>query len=180
MVKMYIIKRYLILILAAILVLASGLVMGCGQKQSVAELKVYLDEASPIMRRHVETTETSNQVNRAFILAVSSGNQVEVIKALTNYVDTLDWALGRTDSVLLGFKKLTPSREARAFHSLMIESLIKEQAGLGDMLSYYSSVLRYGFGDDKALDNANTLMLEAQKIWLQAQYELQDLRQKLE
>ena len=172
-------KRYLILILVAILALASGLWVGCGQKQSTAELKAYLNKASPIMQRHVETTETANQENRTFVAAVSSGNQVKVLKALTKYVDTLDWALGRTDSVLLDFKKLTPPPEARTFHSLMIESLIKEQAGLGDMLSYYSSVLRYGFGDDEALNNANTLMLEAQKIWLQAQYELQDLMQKL-
>ena len=173
-------KRYLIPILMATLVLSSGLTAGCGQKQSTAELKVYLNEASPIMQRHVETTETTNRANRAFLTIVSSGNQVELIKALANYVDTLDWALDRTDSVLLDFKKFTPPPEARTFHSLMIESLIKEQAGLGDMLSYYSSVLRYGFGDDKALDNANTLMLEAKKIWLQAQYELQDLMQKLE
>ncbi len=173
-------KRYLILILAAILVLTSWLWVGCGQKQSTAELKVYLNEASPIMQRHVETTETTNQANRAFVAAISSGNQAEVIEGLTNYVDTLDLALGRTDSVLLNFKKLTPPPEARTFHSLMIESLIKEQAGLGDMLSYYSSVLRYGSGNDKALNNANTLMLETQKIGLQAQYELQDLMQKLE
>ena len=173
-------KRYLILILATILMVTLGLWVGCGQKQSTVELKAYLNEASPIMQRHVETTETGNQANRTFLAAVSSGNQAEVIKALTNYVDTLDWVLGRTDSVLLDFKKLTPPPEARTFHSLMIEGLIKEQAGLGDMLSYYSSVLRYGFCDDKTLNNANTLMLEAQKIWLQAQYELQDLMEKLE
>ncbi len=173
-------ERYLIPILAAILVLTSGMVVGCAQKRSTAKLETYLEESLPIIKRHVETTEIGNQANRTFLAAVSSGNQVKVIKELTNYVDTLDWALGRTDSVLLDFKKLTPPPEARTFHSLVIESLIKEQAGLGDMLSYYSSVLRYGFGDDKALDNANTLMLEAQKIWLQSQYELQDLMQKPE
>ncbi len=173
-------KRYLIPILVAILVLTSGLWVGCGQKQSVAELRSYVDDALPIIKRHVETTETTNQANRTFVAAVSSGNQVEVIKALTNYVDTLDWALGRTDSVLLDFKKLIPPPEARTYHSLTIESLIKEQAGLGNMLSYYSSVLRYGFGDDEILDRANKQFLESQKLNLEAQYELQDLMQKLE
>jgi len=173
-------KRYLILILVATLVLSSGLWVGCAQKQSTVELKAYLNKASPIMQRHTETTETTNQANRACLTAVSSGNQVEVLKAVTTYKDTLEWALKRVDSELLDFKKLIPPAEARAFHSLMIDGLTKEQAGLGDMLSYYSSVLRYGFGDDTALDNANTLMLEAQQIWLQAQYELQDLMQNLE
>ena len=173
-------KQYLIPILLGILVLASGLVVGCGQKQSTAELEAYLNEASPIMQRHVETTETTNRANRAFLGAVSSGDEAEVIKTLVIYVDTLEWALNRVDSELLDFKKLIPPPEARTFHSLMIDGLMKEQAALGDTLAYYSSVLLYGFGDDKALDNANTLMFEASNIWLQAQYELQDLMQKLE
>ena len=98
--KLRAMKRYLILILA-ILVLASGIVTSCGfirttpQKQStdeVAELKSYTQEASPIMKRHTETTETGNQANRAFLKVVTSGNQAEVLKALTTYRDTLDWA----------------------------------------------------------------------------------------
>ena len=171
-------KRYLILILTAIMVLTSGLALSCSQKQSTAELEAYLEESLPIVKRHVETTETSNQANRAFVRAVSSRHEAEVIKTLTTYVDTLEWALGRTDSVLLDFKKLRPPPEVRTYHGLMIESLIKEQAALGDMLSYYSSVLRYGFGDDKILDRANEQFLEAQKLNLQAQYELQDLMEK--
>ena len=179
-------KRYLILILA-ILVLALGLVISCGvirttpQKQptdEVAELKSYTQQASPIMKRHTETTETGNQANRAFLIAVASGNQAEVLEALTTYVDTLDWALNRVDSELQDFKRLTPPPEARTFHSLMIEGLTKEQHGLTNLLSYYSSVLRYGVGDGEVLDAGNELLLEAQKIWLQVQYELQDLLQK--
>ena len=172
-------KQYFILILATILVLTSGLAISCGQKQSTAELEAYFEESLPLMKQHVETTETGNKANRAFITAFSSGNEAEVIKALITYVDTLEWALGRTDSVLLDFKKLTLPPEARTYHSLTIESLIKEQAGLGNMLSYYSSVLHYGFGDDEILDRANQQFLEAQKLNLEAQYELQDLMQKI-
>jgi len=130
------------------------------------------------MKRHTETTETTNQANRAFLKAIASGNQAEVLKALTTYVDTLDWALNRVDSELQDFKRLTPPPEARTFHSLMVDGLTKEQHGLTNLLSYYSSVLRYGVGDGKVLDAGNELLLEAQKIWLQAQYELQDLLQK--
>ncbi len=172
-------KQLFILILATILVLTSGLAISCGQKQSTAELEAYFEESRPLMKQHVETTENTNQANRAFLTAVSSGNEMEVIKALTTYVDTLEWALSRTDSVLLNFKKLTPPPEARTYHSLTIESLIKEQAGLGNMLSYYSSVLHYGFGDDEILDRANQQFLEAQKLNLEAQYELQDLMEKI-
>ena len=160
--------------------LTSGLVIGCGQKQSSAELQAYVEEALPIMKRHTETTETTNQANRAFLEAYASGDLQKITEALTDYKNTLEWAVNRVDSTLLDFKKLIPPAEARAFHSLMIDGLTKEQAALGDTLAYYSSVLLYGFGDDKAIDNANTLMLEAQQIWLQAQYELQDLMQNLE
>lgn len=171
-------KRYLILILI-ILVLASGLVIGCGQKQSSAELQAYIEEALPIMKRHTEITETTNQANRAFLKAFASGSQKEVLKALTAYRDTLNEALNHVDSELLEFKKLIPPPEVRTFHSLMIEGLTKEQAGLTKQLSYYSSVLRYGFGDDKELEDGNELLFEANKIWLQAQYEFQDLLEKV-
>lgn len=148
-------------------------------KQPAGELEIYVEKAAPIMKRHVETTETTNKVNRAFLSAVSYGNQAEMIKVLTNYVDTLKWALDRTDSVLVDSKKLMPPSEARTFHSLMVETLLKEQAGLTKQLSYYSSVLRYGFGNDKELDDGNALFLEAQMIWLKTQYELQDLLRKI-
>ena len=172
-------KQYLMPILVIILMLTSGLVIGCGQKQSSAELQAYVEEALPIMKQHTETTETTNQANWAFLKAFASGSQKEVLNALTAYRDTLDWALNRVDNELLDYKKLMPPPEARELHSLMIDGLLKEQAGLTKQLSYYSSVLRYGFGDDKELDDGNELLFEANKIWLQAQYEFQDLLEKV-
>ncbi len=178
-------KRYLLAIMI-ILVLASGVMAGCGfirvtpEKQSVAELQSYVNEALPFMKQHAETTDIGNQANRAFLKAYASGNQKELLKALTAYRDTLEWAVNRVDSTLLDFKKLVPPVEVRTYHSLMIEALTKEQYGLTKQLSYYSSVLLYGFGNDKELDDGNALLLEAQKIWLQAQYEFQDLLEKVE
>ncbi len=177
-------KRYLIAIIV-ILVLILVAVTGCAlgfrirEDKSTTELEDYLAKASPIMQRHAETTETGNEANRAFLKVFASGNIEEVLNALTAYRDTLDWALNRVDSELLDFKKLIPPEEARTFHSLMIEGLLKEQAGLTKQLSYYSAVLRYGFGNDKELDDGNALLAEAQKIWLQSQYELRDLLQKI-
>jgi len=168
-----------------ILVLTSGMVAGCTcvrvvpQKQSSAELEGYLAKASPIMKRHTETTETGNEANRAFLKTYATGDLQKILETLTDYKDTLEWALNRVDSVLLDFKKLIPPEEARTFHSLMIEGLTKEQYGLTKHLSYYSSVLLYGSGNDKELDDGNALLLEAQEIWLQVQYELQDLLQKI-
>lgn len=142
--------------------------------------KSYLEKVTPIMRRHAETTETSNKANRAFIEAVASSNEAEVIKALTNYKETLSWALSRVDSELADFKKLIPPPEARRFHSLVIDILIKEQDGLANLLSYYSAVLRYGSGDSAALNRGNNQLLEAQRLWQQAMYELADLQQKFQ
>ena len=69
-VRIGVMKRYLIPILI-IFVLVSGVLGGCTcvritpQKQSTTELEDYLAKASPIMKRHVETTETGNEANRA-------------------------------------------------------------------------------------------------------------------
>lgn len=177
-------KRYLIPIII-ILVLTSMLVVGCGfigvtpEKQSVEELKSYVNDALPIMKRHAETTEKTNQANRVFLETYASGDLQKITGALTDYKNTLEWAVNRVDSTLLDFKKLLPSSEVRTYHSLMIEALTKEQYGLTKQLSYYSSVLLYGSGNDTELDDGNALLLEAQKIWLQAQYEFQDLLDKI-
>ena len=151
-----------------------------GDQMVTTPLLSYIEGALPIMERHAETTETANQANRAFLTAFASGNQDELIKAFTTYVNILDWALNRVDSELLDFKNLIPPPEVRTLHNMMIEGLTKEQAGLTKHLSYYSSVLHYGSGNDKELDDDNRLLLEAQEIWLQAQYEFQDLSQKSE
>jgi len=178
-------KRYLIPTLIT-LVLASVVLVACGHKSEApasptpehieaTQLKSYCQEALPIMKQHDETTEKTNQANRAFLKAYATGDLKKTIEELTNYKNTLEWAVNYVDSTLLGFKKLTPPPEVRTYHSLMMEALTKEQYGLTKQLSYYSSVLLQGFGDDKELDDGNELLLEAQKIWLQAQYEFQDL-----
>jgi len=157
--------------------LSALLVAGCSQKPSTAELQTYIEQALPIMERHTETTETTNQANRAFLRAYSSGSQKEIIETLVSYKDTLEWALNRVDLELLDFKALTPPPQAMNVNSLMIDGLLKEQAGLTKQLSYYSSVLRYGFGNDKELDDGNKLLFDAQRIWVRAKNEIQDLTQ---
>jgi len=170
-------KRYLILA-TAILMLALGLLVGCVQKQSVAELDTYINQAVPVLKQHAETTETTNMANRAFLTALSSGNMAKTSEALTSYKETLLWAVNRVDAELSSFKKLLPPNEARTFHSLILDGLTKEQYGLTKQLSYYSSVINYGSGDAAELNDGNALMLEAQKTWSQAMYELQSLIQK--
>ena len=154
------------------------LALSCGQDQTTQELESYCQDALPIMEQHTETTDTTNQANRALLYAYAYGSMEQMYEALTIYKDTLVWALNRVDSTLLDFKKLTSPSEVREFHSLMIEGLTKEQAGLTKLLSYYTSVLRYGYGYDKELDDGNRLLGQATNIWTQATYEFEDILEK--
>jgi hypothetical protein len=168
--------------IVAVLLSVSLLVVGCGngQSTSTAELEAYVDEAFPVFERHAVTTETTNEANRAFFAAYYSGNQAETVRTLTAYRDTLAWALNRVDSELLDFKQLSPPPDGRTLHNLVIDGFQKEQYGLTKALSYYSSVLNYGFGDGAELNESNDLLMEAQDIWQQATSELQDLQDKIE
>lgn len=225
-------KRYLILILI-ILALTPGLVVGCGEKQSTAELITFLATEEPIIKRHNETLDTISKAMEAITLeakkpatpkdepSASSKTQLEAIEppkpatnvpvsmyqlsteeiikalttpapkseptipsglkeALTSGVDTLDWALERMDSEIFDYKRLSPPPEARTYHGLTVEILLKERAIYNDFRSYYRSLLSYGYGDDEALDRAKKQSVERQRLWLLAQYELDDLIQRIE
>jgi len=118
---------------------------------------------------------SSGQSNRGSLTAAHSGSRVEKSAALAEYVDMLDWALGTIDSLLLDFGKATPLPEATTYHSLTVERLLKEQAGLRDMLAYHSSVLRYGSGDADLLDKGNKQLSEAGEVDLRILRELQNV-----
>ncbi len=225
-------KQHFILILMAILVLTSGLWVGCGQKRSTAELIVFLAAEEPIIKRHNETLDTISKAMEAITLeakkpatpkdesSASSKTQLEAIEppkppggapvplgslttediikalktppptpkptipsglkeALTLGVDTLDGALERMDSEILDYKRLKPPPEARTYHGLIVEILLKEQAIYTQIHSNYSSLLSYGYADDKALDRVKKLSEERERLWLLAQYELDDLIQRI-
>ncbi len=233
MVKTHTMKRYLILILVATLVLASGLWIGCGQKETTAELIAFLATEEPIIERHAETVDAINKATEAITSeaekpvtpkdesSASSKTQMEAIEppkpsggvpvsihslsaeeiirslktpiptpkptipsglkeALTSGVDTLDWALEQIDSEIVDYKRLNPPPEARVYHGLTVEILLKEQAIYNDIRSHYRSLLSYGYGDDEALDRVKKLSEEVSRLHLLVQYEWDDLIQRIE
>ena len=168
-------KRYFLFILMVSFISITSLIAGCNQEQAKIAVQIYLREALPIVEKHIETTETLNKAYLLLMEKLSSSTRSEANNALARYKETLEWTLSRTISELLDFKELIPPQKAKHFHNLMIENLTKEQTALDELISYYSSVLRDSSADDGTLNNANLLMSEAQQIWLQSLYELQNL-----
>ena len=120
-----------------------------------------------------------NRATRVFETAEGSEDQTEAIEAITDYVDTLEWAAGRIDSAVVYFNNLKQPSEAKTFHNLMLQCLTKYQAAFDNVLSYYSSILQYGSGDSETLDTANEQLSEAEYLYMQAQYEYEELGKKL-
>jgi hypothetical protein len=212
-------KRYLILILA-ILVLASGLATGCGfvettpQKQSrveAAQLSAYITEELSITQRHRETFADVSKAIQAIYLEAKkpspddpSKTQSEAIDtkpekppalslqaltveellkakpvtpkpakpvipsglkaALISGIDTLDWALERVDSEILNYEKRSPPPEAKTYHRLMREVLLKERKAYNEYRSYYNSFLQHGKGDIEALTKASEYSMESVRL----------------
>ena len=101
-------------------------------------------------------------------------------EALTSGVNTLEWALDQVDSEIVDCGKLAPPPEAQNFHDLVVSYLEKERAAWEKLLSYNSSILSEGYGDETELNSANMVSLEARLIWLEARLELEELDPTLE
>ncbi len=62
-------------------------------------------------------------------------------EALTSGIDTLDWALEQMDSEIRDYQRLNPPPEAKTYHGLTVEVLLKEQAIYSNIRSNYISLL---------------------------------------
>lgn len=100
-------------------------------------------------------------------------------EALTTTVNTLEWGLRRVDSEIVDYGKLIPPPEAQHFHDLLVSYLRTERAVWDNLLSYNSSILSKGHGDEGELKWANMLSLQARILWLEASLALNELDPRL-
>ena len=185
-------SRYLIPILLVVLVLLSGLPIGC-QKQPQEDLESllgYLDEVDPIMGEYLQMMLSVTKSDKAIIDAVEYGDMGEIVEAITAHKNNVNHALQCVDSGLLILEGLRPPIEAQDFHRLMIESLEKAQDGL--LRWFYAVGVLYEVVCTRSMDmstapsvsedekKARQLLREAQEIWTEVQKEFDDLIQILE
>lgn len=190
-------KRYLIPIITIMLVLASVLLMGCGQKShttaEIEDILAYLDDVTPLGTEYLEALIAVLDSDKATYRAIQSRNEQAFFEALTNELDIQNKALNLVNSDILFLESLTPPAEAQTLHSLMIESLQTAQPGLiklshGNAIIYEKLYARL-FSSSPSQEYPHTseemrqgrqLIYEALSIWGQVDAEMDNLLQVLE
>ncbi len=125
-------KRYFCPILI-ILVLTSGLVFGCSQKQQQQEMEEslnYLDMISTLGIRHLKSMGTVLDTAKTFseVLNLRDESRLLEVSAMEKYVTSQ--ALDLVNSELSSLENVVPPREAQKLHGLVIKSLRTAQTGL--------------------------------------------------
>lgn len=223
-------KRYLILILA-ILVLASGAMAGCSK--TLTPTQVYLDQASPILKRNDETVKAVTEAIKAINatvpepsiekagesnltatqkslegqakynkptrlpVSISKLTTEELVRELTaprnpnpeflvfptgmkealNTANrTLSESTQQVGAQLLDWRTLNPTPATEDYHNLVAQALQTQQDAWNKLNSYYASFLSIGSGDEKELDRANILLLEARVTLLEAKSQLLEIK----
>lgn len=100
-------------------------------------------------------------------------------EALTSGIHTLDWALERMDSEIRDYQRLNPPPEAKTYHGLTVEVLLKEQAIYNDIRSNYRSLLSYGYSDVEARNRVKKELTERERLWSLCKYEQDELFKKV-
>ncbi len=127
-----VIKRYLILILA-ILVLASGLVVGCSQKQKQQEIKEcldYLDNVNSLGIDYLKAIGTVLDADITFSEVCDLRDESRLLETSAMVKHATSQALDLVNSELSSLENVVPPREAQKLHSMVIESLRTAQTGL--------------------------------------------------
>ncbi len=144
-------KRYLILIVA-ILVLASGIVVGCGQSQKQQDILLldYLGKTDPLGHEYLDAMSTvmgSYPTSQDILDRMDVHNVRELAyefqDALSYEKKVTKEALDTVNSALSFLENTSPPPEATTSHSLMIESLRTARYGFLK-LSHFSS-FRYEY-----------------------------------
>jgi len=110
--------------------------------------------------------------------AAMSGNKQQVFADMNRFIDYLKFAEEQTsgDLMLLGDE---PPSEARAFHLLMIESLQNAQTAFVSGRGFCSQIINLGYINRDLAERADECILAADRLRLQAKWELDELKQKV-
>jgi hypothetical protein len=140
-------KRYLILLLA-ILVLASGLAVGCGQSQKQRDILLldYLDKINALI---IEYADAISAVMGSYKISQDAVDELKkfpddshfssLFEAVSNEKEATNEALQKVNDALSFLETTSPPREAKTLHSLMIESFQTARDGLLK-LSHFSGI----------------------------------------
>ena len=138
-------KRYLIPIMV-VLVLASALVVGCGQSQKQRDILDYLDKTIPLQ---IEIFDTISAVTGSYKISQDAVDELRIFpddshftslfKAVSNEKEATSEALQKVNDALLFLETTSPPREAKTLHSLRTRALQTVRDGLLK-LSHFSGI----------------------------------------
>ena len=161
-------RRYLIPILV-ILVLISGVLVGCGQNQQEAELKskrdilAYTDEVMPLGEYYLEAIRIA--VSKE-IASLDSDFQAKWFRKWESYMESLK----------INLESLSPPPEAATFHRLASDSFDKAILGLSELATIHQAVATpYDHPKSEQLKRGYDLVKKSLTIWEQASQEMDKL-----
>jgi hypothetical protein len=178
-------------VLLIILVLASGLVVGCGQSQKQRDILDYLDKTIPLQTEYLEAIvavmEAYKQDERESIWKSRDVNRL--LEVLANEKKAANQTLEKVNYALSFLETTPPPREAKTLHTLWTRALQTARDGLLKLL--HSSGIRYEYlysvlnpsvpkkelppGASEELTQGLHLMGEAVRMLGEAQVEVDNL-----
>ena len=125
--------------------LMSVTLIGCSTSgDDDSKLEAFITAVSPIMERHANNTDQTNESNVAMSRAYATGDRSTIVTALRVYRDDIDKSILelRTNTTL--WRRLSPPSDMDQFHRLVLEGFLKETEGLQGLSNSYSSTLAGG------------------------------------
>jgi len=144
-------RRYLIPILIS-LVLASGVVAGCGQSQKQQDILLleYLDKTSILV---IEYSEVISPVMRSYKTSRDAVDELKefpdidhiskLFEVVSNEKKVANEALEKVNSMISFLETTPPPHEAKTLHSLMMRALQTAKDGL--LKLFHFSNIRYAY-----------------------------------
>jgi hypothetical protein len=129
-----------------ILVLTSGVVVGCDQRQTQRDILDYLDKTSPLQFGYLDAISAvmgSYKISQDAVDELrkfpDDSHFSRLFEAVSNEKESANEALQKVNDALLSLETTSPPREAKTLHSLRTRALQTARDGLLK-LSYFSGI----------------------------------------
>lgn len=165
-------KRYLIPILV-VLVLASGLVIGCSRPKS--EIVNYLNEIIPIGQKINEDSDLLNRAIQTLGYQPMGETRTATIIRLTKLREAYTEGINRVRARQKEIAKVVPPTDAVTHHMKLLMAMQKQEQALVELTSYTDQVLKLGIGESSFLQRGNDLRTETSQLLVEANTELAKL-----